>query len=146
MRKVTPVPLPDKAPEIKKREPSLEPPQRKLARILVVEDDSSVRNLMCSLLEDYQVGTAEDGAKGLELFKSGRFDLVVTDLKMPKLGGMELLAEIKVMNPDAKVIVMSGAMDENTKRILLEMGAEVVLEKPLGIMEISDQVAKLLPN
>ncbi len=146
MRKLTPVPQPEKMTDFKKREPAVEPPQKKLARILVVDDDSLIRNLMGEMLDGYSVGTANDGVEGLTLFKAGDFDLVVTDLKMPKMSGMELLAEIKLINPDAKVIVISGRLDVETVDMLKQMGAAAVLEKPMGILEIEEHVEKILLN
>ena len=146
MRKLAQFRMPEGNPELKKREPKAEPPRGKKARILIVDDDQDIRTMLSSMLEEYHVGIAEDGAQGLELFKSGGFDVVVTDMKMPKMNGMELLAEIMVMNPGAKVIVISGFMDEATKSILKEMGAAAILEKPMGVVEIEDHVARILLN
>jgi DNA-binding NtrC family response regulator len=146
MRKLTPIPQSERLPDIKKKEPAAEPPQKMRARILVVDDDSSIRKVMCQELEEYNVGTAVDGLRGLELYKSGEFDLIVTDLKMPNMSGMELLAEIKLIDPDAKVIVISGIIDEPTKNMLMQMGAALVLEKPMGVLELNEQVGKILGN
>lgn len=145
MRKLDQPILPDELPKIRK-EPKVEPPQKKRARILVVDDDPSMRKIISRELEDYTVGTADDGIHGLELFKSGEFDLVVTDLKMPNMGGMELLAEIMIINPEAKVIIISGFVDAPTKNLLMQMGAATVLEKPMGVVEINEHVGKILLN
>jgi DNA-binding NtrC family response regulator len=146
MRKLSPLPLPNKIPEVKKREPVVEPPHKKRAKVLVVDDDASIRKVISQELADYNIGTACDGTKGLELFKNGEFDLVVTDLKMPNMSGMELLAEIKMIDPDAKVIVISGHVDASEMEMLRQMGAALVLQKPMGVVEIADHVAKILPN
>lgn len=145
MRKLVQPPSPNDLPKTKK-EPKIEPPQNKRARILVVDDDAMVRNVLCSELSEHHLGEAEDGIRGLELFKNGEFDLVITDLKMPRMGGMELLAEIKMINPDARVIVISGFLETQAKEMLESMGAALVLEKPMGVVEISEHVARLLPG
>lgn len=147
MRKFAlPMPAAENKTGIKKKEPALEPPQKKRARILVVDDDASMRKIISHELEGYAVGTANDGIHGLELFKSGEFDLVVTDLKMPNMGGMELLAEILIINPEAKVIVISGYIDEPTRNLLMQIGAAAVLEKPMGVIEINEHVGRILLN
>jgi two-component system response regulator PilR (NtrC family) len=147
MRKLTaPIIISDKTPEIKKREPAVEPPLKKLARVLVVDDDAMMRMVIRNELEEHDVSVANDGIQALELFKNGDFDLVVTDLKMPMMGGMELLAEIMQINPEAKVIVISGYMDCQTKKMLEQMGAVAVLEKPMGVIELNEHVAKILLN
>ncbi len=146
MRKFAQIQQPEGLPDVKKKEPAVEPPQKKLSRILVVDDDASIRKLMCAELGDYHVAAAVDGLTGLELFKSGEFDLVVTDLKMPNMSGMELLAEIKMIDPKKKVIVISGFMGDDTKEMLLQMGADLVLEKPMGVVQIAEHVARVLPN
>lgn len=147
MRKLTVPIIPgDKTPEIKKREPIAEPPRRKLARILLVDDDASMRAVLGNELEEYQVSLANDGIQALELFKNGDFDLIVTDLKMPRMGGMELLAEIRQINPEAKVILISGFIDWETKGMLEQMGAVAVLEKPMGVLKLKEHVANALLN
>jgi DNA-binding NtrC family response regulator len=147
MRKFAlPMPTAENKTDIKKKEPALEPPQKRRARILVVDDDASMRRIISHELEGYTVGTANDGIHGLELFKSGEFDLVVTDLKMPNMGGMELLAEILIINPEAKVIVISGYIEEPTRNLLMQIGAAAVLEKPTGVIEINEHVGRILLN
>jgi DNA-binding NtrC family response regulator len=147
MRKLTTPIIPsDKAQEVKRREPAVEPPQRKLARILIVDDDAMMRTVLGNELEEFDVSSAKDGVQALELFKNGEFDLVVTDLKMPNMGGMELLAEIMQINPNAKVILISGYMDWETKEMLAQMGAAAVLEKPLGVLKLKEHVANALLN
>lgn len=144
IKKLTPIPREERTHDSKK-EPQVEPPQKKLGRILVVEDDGLVRTMIRMSIEDqYEVEIAEDGRQGFEAFCRSSFDVVVTDLKMPNMGGMELLAQIMMVNPDAKVIVISGFMDEETEAALMRIGASLVLEKPMGIVQLSEEITGLL--
>lgn len=79
-------------------------------RILVIDDEDIVR-ISCKralLSEGCIVDTAASGAEGLELFKNGRYDLVLVDLKMPGMDGIDVLMNIKGQKPDQRVIMMTG--------------------------------------
>lgn len=144
MKKLTPIPIEGRTHDSRK-EPALEPLHRKVARVLVVDDDALLRTTIRISIEDrYDVEMAEDGKQGLEKFRGSKYDVVVTDLKMPNMGGMELLAEIRMMDPDVKVIVISGFLDSETEAALMRIGASLVLEKPMGIIELGNEIGKLL--
>ena len=84
--------------------------QSTVTRILVVEDDAGARTALCSLLrgEGYAVAAAADGYKGLGRAEEWLPDVVITDVKMPALGGLELMRKLKDRLPDVAVIVMTG--------------------------------------
>src|SRR3989338_2555781 len=79
-------------------------------RVLVVDDEQGMRDLLSFELgsQGYQVVTATDGVDALEKVRRNKFDLVITDLKMPKMGGMETLEEIKKIDPSVEVIIATG--------------------------------------
>ena len=78
-------------------------------RILVVDDKENMLKLFCRILADrYDIATATDGRAGLAAFRQGNFDLVVTDIRMPGMSGMQLLLEVKRLRPDVVVILMTA--------------------------------------
>ena len=81
-----------------------------MQRILVIDDEASMRTLLASMLgrEGFEVDTAEDGDAGVEAFRRQRHDLVVTDILMPKKGGLVAIREILDLDPEMKIIAMSG--------------------------------------
>lgn len=102
--------------------------------ILVIEDDASVRVLLAQVLEDagYQTYEAANGREGLEQFRAQPMDLVITDLEMPEMNGLDLILELTRAFLNVKVIAMSGhASDElQTARLL---GARQTFAKPLDL-------------
>jgi len=100
--------------------------------ILLIDDDVSFRKVICFNLNQlgFEVVEAEDGYAGLDLFKSGDFRLVITDLKMPRLNGMEVLQQIKEHTPEALVIVMTAFGDVQTAVNAMKAGAFDFIPKP----------------
>ena len=81
-----------------------------MAKILVIDDQRSIRNTLKDILEyeNHSVDLAEDGEQGLEQFKADKYDVVLCDIKMPNMDGMEVLDKLHESNPDAPVIMISG--------------------------------------
>ena len=106
--------------------------------ILLIDDDSSVRMSFTGYLEDsgYQVISAESGRKGLELFSVHEPDLVLTDLRMQDVGGMEVLAQIRQISPEKPVIVVSGLGTLADSIEALRLGAWDYLIKPVRDMRV----------
>jgi DNA-binding NtrC family response regulator len=106
--------------------------------ILVVDDEANARTALAELLreEGYLVETAADGFKALGKFEESQPDLVLTDLKMPGMGGVELLEKVKTLDEDIVVVVMTafGAVDSAVDA--LKRGAANYLTKPLNIAEL----------
>ena len=102
-------------------------------RILVVDDDATARDVLRKLLasSDYDVTTADDGAVALALASEVAPDLVVTDLEMPNLDGMGLLAKLRTQDPSLPVIVTTGLNDVDTAVEAMRMGAADFLTKPV---------------
>jgi CheY-like chemotaxis protein len=98
--------------------------------ILLVDDNRDGLLVRCSLLEEvgYKVQSAQNGEEGLKLFNSATFDVVVTDYRMPRMNGVELIQNLRKVNPNIRVILLSGFVEplglteENT-------GADVVIVK-----------------
>jgi DNA-binding NtrC family response regulator len=107
--------------------------------VLVVDDEEMLRSLLERILtkEGYRVETAVDGSEALDKLRSNRHNLVVTDIKMPKLNGLELLKEIKSEFPETSVIVMTAYGDSFTVKDAMLMGADEYITKPFKSFEIA---------
>lgn len=113
-------------------------------KLLIIDDDTIVRHSMVSYLEDsgYDVREAENGPTGLSLFASFKPDLVLSDLKMPDMSGMEVLQEIHRLSPDTPVIVISGFGVMGDVVEALRLGASDYLIKPIADMEVLDHAIR----
>ncbi|MCX7023215.1 MAG: sigma-54 dependent transcriptional regulator [Spirochaetes bacterium] len=106
-----------------------------MSTILVIDDEPGIRTTVRDILEDerYKVVTAEDGIVGLEAFRTERPDLIVLDVRLPRMGGMEVLGEMKKLRPDIEIIVISGHGTIDMAVQAVKLGAFDFLEKPLSI-------------
>jgi YesN/AraC family two-component response regulator len=108
--------------------------------ILIVDDDesfiSSLKLGLRNYSDNYLFHLAENGTKAIPILKSFKIDTVITDLKMPEMGGMELLAFINKTFPSTNVIVMSAYGTEEIREQVKELGSLTFLDKPLDIKQI----------
>ncbi len=104
-----------------------------MSKILVIDDEESIRKLMKIVLthKGHEVATAETGEKGLEIFQVERPPIVVTDLKMPGIDGIEVLKRIKDIAPDTRVIVITGHGDMKSAIEALQLEASDFINKPV---------------
>lgn len=110
-------------------------------RIAVIEDETPIREGMAKILQKIKpgyevVGTAKDGAEGLELVRNIRPDLIIMDIRMPKMTGLEMLAKIRQEKIMCKAIVLSAYSDFNYAKQAIELGIENYLLKPIRIAEL----------
>lgn len=115
-------------------------------KILVVEDDPSIlRGLQLNLgMEGYVVRSAADGEAGLRLARTEKPDLVVVDVMLPLLGGLELVREIRKDDPDLPVLILSAKGQESDKVAGLQLGADDYMVKPFGLKELLARIDALL--
>ena len=113
-------------------------------KILLVDDDDSLRRVAALQLEDvgYEVTPAADGGEAKSLLERGHFDLVITDLKMRRVGGLELLTWIKERSPDTQVIMMTGFATVDDAVAAMKEGAFDFITKPLNYDRFKITVAK----
>jgi len=106
-----------------------------MPRILVVDDEKSIRNTLKDVLEyeKYEVFLAEDGASGIDLFSQDAFDVVLCDIKMAKMDGIEVLQKLLDISSDVPVIMISGHGNIDTAVDSIKKGAFDFLEKPLDL-------------
>ena len=111
-------------------------------RILIVDDELPQLELIGGFLkkQGFEVVEAEGGEKGLEKFRLESFDLVLTDQKMPKMSGVELLKSIRALNPEAAVIVMTAFGSIETAVSAIKEGASDYLTKPLNLDELLHRI------
>ena len=112
-----------------------------MARILVVDDDNAVRLLLRSMLErrGHSVVEAENGAEGLQYYRTAPADLVITDIQMPVMDGLQMIKKLRADFPTAKIIAISGEKGGLAAAQLLSQGT---FEKPLYMQEFLDAVQK----
>ena len=110
--------------------------------ILVVEDDISIRKIVRDRLkmEGYTVTTAEDGETGWDKFLENTYQLIITDINMPELNGIELLNKILATKIKVPAVVMSGRLSEAIETLVKETGASAFLRKPFSGKELVDVV------
>lgn len=115
-------------------------------KILIVDDNPHMCNLLTDILEifDYQGITAKDGEDALSHLRKESFDLVITDLRMPNLGGMDLLKSIKEENPSLPVVVITAYGKSDTERDVLAAKADGYLAKPFKVNDIENLLKGLL--
>ena len=114
-------------------------------RILVVDDEPQLTRVLRTGLKShgYDVRTAADGLSGLETFNDWHPDLVITDLAMPNMNGLELCRKLRAVSP-VPVIVLSAKGEEKTKVEALDIGADDFVTKPFGIDELLARIRAAL--
>ena len=119
-----------------------------MVEILIIEDEQALREMLKKTLEHegYSVTTAADGRQGLRAYKSQKFDVVITDLIMPEMEGMETIISLRKTNPKVKIIAMSGGGLNNPEGYLdvaRKLGAQKTFEKPFQREELLEAVEEL---
>ena len=111
-------------------------------RILVIDDEVSILSFVSRALRahGFQADCARDGARGLELVRAANYELVVLDLVMPRLDGIDTLKGIVAHRPQQPVLVLSALGDVESKVRCLEMGAVDYLTKPFALAELLARV------
>ena len=107
-------------------------------RILIIDDERAIRNSLSEILSDegYEVESAEDGAKGLDLALKDRFDIIFCDIKMPEMDGVEVLCRLQEQGVDSQVVMISGHADIETAVDCIKKGAYDFIQKPLDLNRI----------
>lgn len=113
-------------------------------RILIVDDNPNMSNLLSDMLEVFEFSSqrAADGEEALSLLNQQDFSLIITDLRMPKMGGLELLRKVKDKYPNLPVVVISGYSTEATEHELRSAKADGFLNKPFRMNDIESVLKK----
>jgi DNA-binding NtrC family response regulator len=116
-----------------------------MAEILVVDDDEVIRDTLCELLAtEYSCQTAATAEEALAKLQAQVFDVVLTDISMPGLSGMELLERVLRLYPDTPVIMISGLSDEDQAQSLISRGAFDYLLKPFRLEVVEGSVKRAI--
>lgn len=119
-----------------------------MSKILVIEDESAIRRVLVKILaeenESYTVAEAEDGLSGLEAIKKDDFDLVLCDIKMPKMDGVEVLESVMKIKPEIPFIMISGHGDLDTAVNTMRLGAFDYISKPPDLNRLLTTVRNAL--
>ncbi len=118
----------------------------KKLKLLLVDDEDSLRLLVRDELENngFDVVEAENGEKAVELFDGGHFDIVVLDIRMPGMDGLEVLKTIRATNSTAKVIILTGVDELKIARDSLALGANDFLTKPYDFTTLKICIDRVL--
>ena len=119
-----------------------------MARLLVVDDDLSMREFLELMLtrEDYEVHLASGGQEALDLAARNRYDLVITDIRMRNVDGLEVLKGIKAVHPDSVVILISAFATVETAVVAMKEGAYDFIPKPFQIEELKTVIRGALAH
>jgi excisionase family DNA binding protein len=115
-------------------------------RVLVVDDEASIRDLLSKTLAlaEYDVDTAGDGNAALDRMRTGAYDLLIADLKMPGMDGLTLIRQAKKMKADLPIIIITGFSTESSAIEAVNLGVAGYLTKPFRVPQVLAAAAKAL--
>ncbi|GAA4270997.1 sigma-54 dependent transcriptional regulator [Aquimarina gracilis] len=119
-----------------------------MAKILVIEDEAAIRRVLVKILSEendkYEVSEAEDGLSGIDMIKSDDYDLILCDIKMPKMDGVEVLEAVKKIKPEIPIVMISGHGDLDTAVNTMRLGAFDYISKPPDLNRLLNTVRNAL--
>lgn len=117
-----------------------------MKKILIVDDEPGIIEEVKSYFEEegYRVETADSGKDGIRILKRMRPDLLILDIKLPDINGLEVLKSSKESLPDTKVIVMTGYVDQKLIDEAERLGRDAFLAKPFDLNHLHQEVERLL--
>ena len=114
-----------------------------MPRVLLVDDDETIRDTLYELLSEFYVcQTAETAEKAFARLEADEYDVVLTDISMPGLSGLELLGHVRQKFPDTPVIIVSGIGDQEHAQGLIRLGAFDFLLKPFSLDDVEKSVRR----
>ena len=119
-----------------------------MSKILIIEDEAAIRRVLVKILSEendaYQVDEAEDGLVGIEKIRKEDFDLILCDIKMPKMDGVEVLEAVKKIKPEIPMVMISGHGDLDTAVNTMRLGAFDYISKPPDLNRLLNTVRNAL--
>ncbi len=116
------------------------------ARVLVVDDEAAIRDMLEKALSlaEYDVETAPDGRTAIDRLRAARYDLLVTDLRMPGIDGLAVIREARRLRPDLPVVIITGYSSEASAIEAIDLGVSGYLTKPFRVPKVLATAAKAL--
>jgi excisionase family DNA binding protein len=126
--------------------PSTSPSRQGRARVLVVDDEASIRDLLAKTLAlaEYEVDTAPDATVALGRLRNVEYNLLIADLRMPGMDGLTLIRQVKKIQADLPVIIITGFSSESSAIEAVNLGVAGYLRKPFRVPEVLAAAAKAL--
>jgi len=119
-----------------------------MSKILIIEDEEAIRRVLVKILteenKNYQVSEASDGLVGVEAIKKEDFDLILCDIKMPKMDGVEVLEAAKKIKPEIPIVMISGHGDLDTAVSTMRLGAYDYISKPPDLNRLLNTIRNAL--
>jgi len=119
-----------------------------MSKILIIEDEAAIRRVLKKIISEendaYNVEEAEDGLQGMEMIKNNDYDLVLCDIKMPKMDGVEVLEKAKKIKPEVPIVMISGHGDLDTAVNTMRLGAFDYISKPPDLNRLLNTVRNAL--
>jgi len=118
-----------------------------MPRVLIVDDDQSIRSVLSDIVRaagPYQTDIAMDGLEGLEKVSQDEYDIIFTDIKMPRMGGLEFMQEVRKQNPMIPVVVITAYSYLETAISAMKQGAADFITKPFTFNDIRHILSKVI--
>ncbi len=114
-----------------------------MTKVMVVDDETAMREILKIMLKDYEVVEASNGREALEVYVREKPDIVLIDIMMPIMNGISATAEIKKIDPNAKIIAITAYASSKGDKII-EAGADYILKKPFTRREVVKAIESVL--
>jgi len=113
---------------------------------MIIEDDEAMRSLLEDFFEEegFETDSASNGADALRILSKDHLDLIVTDIRMPGLTGLDILPGLRRLKPETPIIVMTAFGSEEVRRRSLERGATTYLEKPIHLSQLRTLIHEMI--
>ncbi len=116
-----------------------------MVRVMIIEDDEEMRALLKDFFEEegFETDSASNGVDALRTLSKDHFDLVITDVRMPGLTGLDILPKIRWLKPEIPIIVMTSYGSDDVRRRSLARGATIYLEKPIYLSQLRTVIREM---
>uniref|UniRef100_A0A7C2SN37 Response regulator n=1 Tax=Archaeoglobus fulgidus TaxID=2234 RepID=A0A7C2SN37_ARCFL len=116
-----------------------------MVKIMVVDDEIAMREILKIMLKDYRVIEASNGREAVELYKKEKPDIVLMDIMMPLMNGIEATSEIKKIDPNAKIVAITAYASSKGEKVM-NAGADYILKKPFTRRDVVKLINKILES